>query len=306
VKLAIQLASRVAEAPPARFHAHFASRAAHVAMLASVLTDVPFGFTAHAKDIYHDEVDRDVLRVKMQVADLVVTVSDYNRRTLLALGDGLADLGRKLVRLYNGVDLSLFQPAPHRPPSRILAVGRLVEKKGFATLVRACALLRARGVSFTCEMIGSGAQEALLRETIATLGLEQTVRLRGGLPLEEVAEEVRTASVVVLPCVVASDGNVDALPTVLLEAMGSGVPVVSTAISGVPEIVVEGETGHLVPPGDVAALADAIDKVLRDPAAARRLGRAARARAERLFDLRTNVARLRELLAHGPAGAATT
>jgi len=110
---------------------------------------------------------------------------------------------------------------------------------------------------------------------------------------------------VVLPCVVAADGNVDALPTVLLEAMGSGVPVVASAISGVPEIVVDGETGYLVPPGDAAALADAIERVLRHPAAARRLGRAGRERAEHLFDLRTNVARLHALLAGGSTAVAT-
>ena len=306
VKLALQLASAARGTPPARFHAHFASRATHVAMLASLLLGVPFSFTAHAKDIYHHEVDPDVLRVKMCAAELVVTVSDYNRRTLLSLGEDLPDLERKLVRLYNGVDLTLFHPAgDERPPARIFGIGRLVEKKGFPTLVRACALLEARGVPFTCEVIGSGPEEPLLRETIGNLGLDRVVRLRGGLPLEEVAAEVRRASVVVLPCIVAADGNVDALPTVLLEAMASGVPVVASAISGVPEIVVDGETGYLVPPGDAAPLADAIERVLRDPGAADRLGRAGRERAERLFDLRRNVARLRDLLAGGPADAAT-
>jgi len=131
---------------------------------------------------------------------------------------------------------------------------------------------------------------------IGDLGLDQVVRLRGGLPLEEVANEIRRASVVVLPCMVASDGNVDALPTVLLEAMASGVPVVSSAISGIPEIVVDGETGHLVPPGNAVALADAIQKILEDPSAADRLGRAGRRRAEELFDLHASVARLRGLL----------
>jgi len=297
VKLAVQLARAARVAPVARLHAHFASRATHVTMLASVLLGVPFGFTAHAKDIYHDEVDPDVLRVKMRAADLVVTVTDYNRRALLSRGDTVPDLERKLVRLYNGIDLSLFHPAVDRPPCRIVAVGRLVEKKGFPTLVQACSRLHARGTSFTCDVIGSGAQEALLRDMIGRLGLDGVVRLRGGLPLEDVAEEVRRATVVVLPCVVAADGNVDALPTVLLEAMGSGVPVVSSAISGVPEIVVDGETGYLVPPGDEAALADAIERVLQDPGAANRLGLAGRARAERLFDLRANVAKLRDLLA---------
>src|SRR3989454_2923589 len=218
VKLALQLASAARAAPPARFHAHFASRAKHVAMLARLLLGVPFSFTAHAKDIYHDEVDPDVLRVKMRTAELVVTVTEYNRRTLLALGRGIEDLEKKVVRVYNGVDLSLFHPAAggEKPPSRILGVGRLVEKKGFPTLIRACAVLRERGIPFTCDLIGSGAQELALRTMITELDLGDAIVLRGGLPLEEIASEIRRASLVVLPCVVASDGNVDALPTVLL------------------------------------------------------------------------------------------
>src|SRR5262249_45335745 len=116
LKLAVQLARAARVTPVVRFHAHFASRATHVTMLASLLLGVPFSLTAHAKDIYHDEVDPDVLRVKMRAADLVVTVTDYNRRALLARGDSIPDLERKLVRLYNGIDLSLFHPtASDRP-----------------------------------------------------------------------------------------------------------------------------------------------------------------------------------------------
>ena len=309
VKLAVQLAHAARSTPVlTRLHAHFASRAAHVAMLASLLGGWRFSFTAHAKDIYHDEVDPDVLRVKMRTAELVVTVTEYNRRTLLALGRGIEDLEKKVVRVYNGVDLSLFHPAAsgEKPRSRILGVGRLVEKKGFPTLIRACAVLRERGIPFTCDLIGSGAQEPTLRSMIAELALGDAIVLRGGLPLEEIASEIRRASLVVLPCVVASDGNVDALPTVLLEAMASGVPVVSTAISGIPEIVVDGETGHLVAPSDTVALADVIQRILEDPRAADRLGRAGRQRAERLFDLHMNVARLHDLLVRPPGRSALT
>src|SRR5262249_7954174 len=128
VKLALQLAGAARTRPPGRFHAHFASRATHVTMLTSLLLGVPFSFTAHAKDIYHDEVDPDVLRVKIRHADRVVTVTDYNRRTLLSQGDGIPEVERKITRIYNGVDLTLFHPADgDRPPARILAVGRLVE-----------------------------------------------------------------------------------------------------------------------------------------------------------------------------------
>ena len=294
VRLAVQLA-RFVETGFGRLHAHFASRAGHVAMLASTLLGIPYSFTAHAKDIYHEEVDHEVLRVKMRLATLVVTVSDFNRQTLLRMGSGIPGLERKIVRDYNGVDLALFHPAraEDRLPGRILAVGRLVEKKGFPVLIQACDQLARQGVPFTCDLIGSGDQEPALRALVRERRLDDAVRLRGAVPVEQVAVEMRTASVVVLPCVVAADGNVDALPTVLLEAMACGLPVVSTALSGIPEIVADGETGYLVPPGDPAALAAAMRRLLEDCALAERLGRAGRERARDLFDLRTNVTRLR-------------
>src|SRR5436190_4533458 len=132
VRLALQLAHTVTTRGIERLHAHFASRAAHVAMLTSTLLGIPYSFTAHAKDIYHDEVDQEVLRVKMRLATLVVTVSDFNRQTLLRIGRGIPGMERKIVRDYNGIDLALFHPAraEDRLPGRILAVGRLVEKKG--------------------------------------------------------------------------------------------------------------------------------------------------------------------------------
>ncbi len=294
VRLAVQLAAAAQGLGLSRFHAHFASRAAHVAMLASRLTGIPYSMTAHAKDIYHQEVDLELLRVKMRHADIVVTVSDFNRRTLLRIGSGIPHLEAKLRRLYNGVDLALFHPGPavNGAALRILAVGRFVEKKGFPVLIEACGVLRQRGVPFTCDLIGSGTQQALLEDLIARRGLGGQITVRGALALEEVAREMRAASLLVLPCITAADGNMDALPTVLLEAMASGVPVVSTALSGIPEIVVDGETGYLVEPGDAVALAGAMEKILREPESSARLGRAGRRRAEELFDLHANVALL--------------
>jgi len=212
----------------------------------------------------------------------------------------------KVARLYNGVDLTMFHASTNPPPAaRILAVGRLVEKKGFPVLVDACAHLRARGLAFTCDVVGAGPQEDVLRRAIDAAGLGDRIVLRGPLALEAIAETMREATTVVLPCIRALDGNVDALPTVLLEAMASGVPVISTRLSGIPEIIADGETGYLVTPGDAAELADTLARLLTDPERVRRMGRAARVRAEHLFDLRTNVATLRGWLAAGDDPAPT-
>lgn len=299
VRLALQLEAALRRHPVRTLHAHFASRATHVTMLAGALTGIPYSFTAHAKDIYHQDVDREVLRAEIAHARFVATVSRFNRRTLLDVAAGLPNGEDKIRCLYNGVDLTAFQPAgaAKHDTARILAVGRLVEKKGFSVLIDACGRLDRDRVAFTCDIIGSGDLEPRLRAQIDTLGLGERVRLRGGLPLERVAAEMREARVVVLPCVVAADGNVDALPTVLLEAMACGRPVVSTALSGIPEIVADGETGFVVPPGDVGALAGALRTILGDDGLAARFGQAGRLRAERLFDLRANVGRLRQWFA---------
>ncbi len=297
VRLAMALAGMVKESRIRHLHAHFASRSAHVAALAAALARCSYSVTAHAKDIYHCEVDPAVLRWKLAHASFVVTVTDYNKRHLdELLGDSAG--ARCVVRVYNGIDLSRFVAAPYAAarPGRIVAVGRLVPKKGFDVLIEACHLLRRRGVAFTCEIFGSGAGETSLREQVERSGLRSLVSLPGSLTTEEVGERLREAAVVALPCVVDTQGNVDALPTVLLEAMGTARPVVSTRLSGIPEIVADGETGLLVPPRDAAQLADALQALLSDPARAGEMGRAGRQRAERLFDLRTNAAAVGRLM----------
>lgn len=288
VRLALSLRSLLDASGVEHVHAHFASRAGHVSAIAAALSGVPYSITAHAKDIYHDDVDREVLAWKLRSARFVVTVSDYNLRHLRRLL-GPQD-GARVRRVYNGVDLSRFDAVPfdRARPGRILGVGRLVEKKGFAVLVDACRILRDRGVAFSCEIIGGGAEEAGLRKQIESARLGSRVVLTGAVETEQVAERMALASVLALPCVEGRDGNVDALPTVLLEAMARARPVVSTRLSGIPEIVDEGVTGLLVEPGDAATLADALQSVLEDRARAVQMGLFGRERAERLFDLDRN------------------
>jgi colanic acid/amylovoran biosynthesis glycosyltransferase len=277
-------------------HAHFASSGASVARDVHRLTGVPYSFTAHARDIYRNDVDIDQLRFKLEQARFAVTVSDYNQRHLARLG------GRHIVRIYNGLDLHRFVPngrAPDDPPL-VLAVGRLIEKKGLDVLIRACALLRADGVAFRCVIVGKGELAHQLQTLISSLRLDEHIELTGPLPREKLLELFPRASVVAAPCVVGGDGNRDGLPTVLTEAMALKVPVVATPVTGIPELVEHGQTGLIVPERDPAALAAAIRRLIEEPETARRLAEAGRARVERDFDLHANVGELRALFEEQP------
>lgn len=273
-------------------HAHFASGPSAVALHMHRLTGISYSVTAHAKDIYIDGIDHTALRAKLGAARFVVTVSDYNRRHLAAFADP-----ERIVRIYNGLDLDRFAPngASAAEPPLVLAVGRLIEKKGLADLVRACALLRARGLVFRCSIVGKGTLERELRALVRELRLDGIVELAGPQPRDRLLELYRRASVFAAPCVVGSDGNRDGLPTVLPEAMALGVPVVSTDVTGIPELVEHGRTGIVVPQHDPSALADAVARLLEDRTTASAFAAAARARVERDFDLHENVAQLRAL-----------
>lgn len=279
------------------FHAHFGSDATTVACLAARAVGGTYSFTAHARDIYHTYVspqaDTRMRRIKLRNAAFVVTVSDYNARHLSALCPEA-----RIVRLYNGINLTDFAPVDPATaqPGHLFAVGRLVEKKGFDVLLKACALLKKRGWSFSLSLVGSGPLEAHLLGQRAALGLEDHVTLHGPLPQEVLIEKMATAQAAVLPCVIAQSGDRDGLPTVLLEAMARGLPVVTTTVSGGPEIVENGVTGLLCAPGDATSLAAALEDILANPDRAQLMGCAGRQRAERLFDLKANAGRLRSLL----------
>ena len=279
-------------------HAHFASDATTAALLAARRMGGTFSFTAHARDIWRDYVDPATdaakRRAKLAAAAFTVTVSDVNAAHLRTLCPEAAD---RIHRLYNGVDLDLFRPAPpeRRHPRLIVAVGRLVEKKGFADLIEACAILRSRGVPLRCRIIGDGPLQGDLAARIAAHRLCDVVELAGPMPQEKLISALSEASLVTLPCIVTADGDRDGLPTVLLEAMGRALPVVTTSVNGGPEIVADGQTGLIVPPGDTAALARALGRLLSDPQLAQAFGRAGRQRAEGLFDLRRNVGTLGQM-----------
>ena len=201
-------------------------------------------------------------------------------------------------RVYNGLDLQRFTyEAPlHRLP-KIVAVGRLVEKKGFADLIGACATLAASGRQFTCEIVGSGELEADLQGRIEQSGAGGMVGLIGPRSQAEVVRLVQEAAVFVAPCVRGGDGNRDGLPTVILEAMALGTPVVSTDVTGIPEVLRDGETGLLVPQRNPAALAGAISRLTENSTLRVRITDRARRLIEADFNIHDNAARLREIFA---------
>lgn len=267
-------------------HAHFADVPASIAMFSSVLLGVPFTFTGHAFDLFLAPFD---LPRKMRRAAVTVDVCDYNRRRLR---EAWGDVGSHLY-VPCGVDAEALQPATatDRAP-HVVAVGRLVPKKGFADLVDALAILRDEGRPVDCTIVGDGPLMDELTARVEDHGLSDRVSLVGSQPAATVMDVLATATVFCLPCIVAEDGDRDSQPVVIKEAMAMGLPVVGTDEVGIPEMVVDGETGHLVPPHDPAALAEALGDLLADPDRCRAFGAAGRRRVETTFAFELTVARL--------------
>ncbi len=281
-------------------HAHFATTACSLAYYAHRIAGIPYSFTAHAKDIFSDSVDRNFLTAKINAARFAVTVTEFNRRFLVEQHPD-ADASRIRV-LYNGVDLNFFAPGESVSkvdPPVILAVGRLVAKKGFADLVRACSLLKTECIPFRCEIVGQGREESPLRALAEELHVEDRIEFAGARHQEDVRDAMRTASVLCQPCLRDNDGNQDALPTVLLEAMATGLPVVSTRLSGVPEIIDTEVNGLLVDPGQPAQLAKALARIIADRSLARQFAVSARDKVTGQFNIRRNVSTLCQWLTEG-------
>jgi colanic acid/amylovoran biosynthesis glycosyltransferase len=275
-------------------HAHFAGMAARTAYWISRFFPVTYSFTAHANDIFAPRDFEIGLDKLIHAARVIVTETDYAAQFLRERFPERAD---RIHRIYNGLNPAEFGRAdfPSTPPL-IVAVGRLIAKKGFANLIRACGLLAERGKSFQCEIIGEGPLENEFRAQIEQMGLQNRVALSGAKPQRDVRQRLAAANVFVLPSVVDSQGGMDNLPTVIMEAMATGLPVISTDIGGIPEMVVQDETGFLVRPGDTVALAGAIEKVIDDRLLAQKLGRAGYERAREFFSIEKNVRDLCGLL----------
>jgi glycosyltransferase involved in cell wall biosynthesis len=292
------IAQRVLEAGSIRhLHAHFCHTATTVAMFTSRLCGVPFSFTAHAKDIYVRALNPgDLLQTKMRRAKFVVTCVKANQESLALLGVKETPI----YNIYHGLDARRFAPradtADEPATPVLLSVGRLVEKKGFPILIEACRLLKDKGYQFECQIIGAaGPCARQVASLIQELRLEETVTLRPAVTQEELREVYQQATLFALPCQIAGNEDRDGIPNVLVEAMASGLPVVSTNISGIPELIESGVNGLLAPQKDARALADAIAELLDAPALRRKLGAAAREKVCRLFDAESNILALHSL-----------
>ena len=279
------------------FHVHFANRAAHTALFLKAMSGIPFSVTAHGQDFMADLGNDDLLREICAEAEFVAVETEYSRSLMQARCPNAA---QKIHRVYNGMDLSNFLEASPKPATdgavRIVSVGRLVAFKGFAYLIEACEQLRQRSISFHCEIIGDGPLREDLQRHIAELRLGNLVTLAGALPQDCVLEKVRECDIFALASTTDENGASDIFPTVIQEAMASARPVVSTTIAGIPESVVDKETGLLVPAGESGLFANALETLCRDAQLRARYGTAGRARIEQHFAIETTVRPLVELL----------
>jgi glycosyltransferase involved in cell wall biosynthesis len=280
----------------AHVHAHFAGIAARTAWWLKKFHGISFSFTGHANDMFCGTDSTVSLADLVREAAFVVTVSDFSRDWVCRKVPGHDE---KIHRIYNGMDIPAIPAAvPPVGKPRIVSVGRYIEKKGFADLIEACALLRSRTPDFECAIIGGGPLAESLGARISELGLRDCVKLTGPLPQEEVRRRLASATLFVLPCATERDGGMDTLPTVIIEAMAAGLPVVSTRLAAIPEMVGHGVTGLLVDEKQPRPLAEAMAEILGNPRFARRLGDEGRKVALARFTSKAAAANLKALLEH--------
>jgi glycosyltransferase involved in cell wall biosynthesis len=276
-------------------HVHFANRAAHTALFLKEISGIPFSVTAHGQDFMKDLGSDDLLREICGAAEFVAAETDYSRDLLR---QRCPDSATKIHRVYNGIDLERF-PAPasrnrNRIP-RIVSIGRLVPFKGFDDLIEACAELARRQIDFVCDIIGDGPLRETLQTKIQQLDLSSRVNLLGSLSQGAVLEKLHAADVFALASTTDAQGATDVFPTVILEAMASAQPVVSTRLAGIPELVADGQTGMLAPPSEPSAFAQLLEQLLRNSELRLRFGNAGRARIEQHFRIEQTVAPLMEM-----------
>jgi len=276
----------------AHLHAHFANIPTAVAEIVQQFSGISYSITAHAKDIYLSKSE--VLNRRITKADFVLTCTQYNQKFLQAISQSTP-----IHLSYHGLDLTRFQPvvveAQNQEPL-ILSVGRFCEKKGFPYLLQACQILKQKGYKFRCCIVGYGPLQGEIERIIEELQLDDIVSLAGKMTQDELVKLYRQADMFVLPCLITEDGDRDGIPNVLLEAMAMNVPVISTNISGITELINHQTNGLLVPSKDSHALAKEIAELIERPQLIQQLKEAGRATILRQFSLDKNIKQVKNLL----------
>ena len=276
-------------------HAHFATHPTVAALIIHRLTGIPFSFTVHGHDLH---VEKRMLAEKLSAARFAVAISDYNRDTMIEECGEWAK--GKIAVVHCGIDPRVFDATARKTRGdgtlKMLCVGRFDEVKGHPVLVEACRKLSERGIPFVCDLVGEGPRRPEVEALIERAGLTGRVRTLGPQPRLEVVRLLSECDVFALPSVMAANGEREGIPVSLMEAMAMGIPVVSSKLSGIPELVESGVSGVLVEPGDASALSESLEKLAREPELRARLGEAGRAKVLRDFDLSLNVDRLAALL----------
>jgi colanic acid/amylovoran biosynthesis glycosyltransferase len=287
------LARRLQKDRITHLHAHYASHPASIARIVFMLTGIPFSFSAHAYDIWAQPL---LLAKKLKDARFVACCSRCGSEELRRQGSS-ADQS-KVHLIYHGIDTHRFSPADpqSRQSNLILALGRLEDVKGFHILVEACRVLKDKGVSFECRIVGEGDERKALAGLIEKYNLKSHVKMPGAVTQEEILDHYHAAAIFAMPCVASADGRHDGIPNVLLEAMSTELPVVTTPIGGILEVVVDRENGLIVPSGDVEELSAKLALLLSKPELRQSLGRAGRERVVQEFDNRNTIEPLVQLL----------
>lgn len=290
----VSFAYRIRSQGVRHLHAHFANFPTTSALIVSRLLKIPFSFTCHAHDIFYD---RAMLDVKVESSRTCRAISKYNRDFIKSVCRAIPY--GKLVVVHCGLYPEKFaadSAAGRSGPVRILSVGRLAPPKGFDDTIRACGILREKGIDFLCDIVGEGPMEGELKDLVKRMGLGAKIRFTGPLSQEEVAALCRRADIFILASKRAHHRDVqDGIPVVLMEAMASGSPVVSTTVSGIPELVEDGSSGLLARPGDFRMLAEKVASLIGDPALRERCRANGRTKIEGDFNIKKIVDALEKI-----------
>jgi len=286
------IADELAKSNVSHIHAHFLTHGGFAAWVLGRLTGLPYSVVAHGSDVHRH---RAMMKTKVAEAAFIAAISEYNRAVI---DEECGPVGRVEI-VHCGVDVSHIVPASatdRAPSPLVVCVGTLHEVKGQRYLVEAAAELKRRGRRIDVELVGDGPDRSMLADLAARLGVDDRVELVGPLDHHEVIERYKRAHVMVAPSVASRDGRREGIPTVIMEAMAAGTPVVASDLSGIPELVVHEESGLLTTPGDSNAIADAIERILANPKLAERLAGNANRTVREAFDLGRTTARLAELM----------